>query len=138
LEPLRSLHPVGEPAVDLDEELVDERLRRDLLEHTTVRIDEADVASARDAEVRVTRLPRSVHRAAHDRDLERLRVCAQAILDDAREALDTDVVPSTRRTCDHHGPSLAQPERLENLPGDLDLSHRIGGERHPHRVADAV
>src|SRR5438552_10180148 len=92
LQPFRALHAVGDPLVDLEEELVDEDVGRDLLQHAAVCIHEADVAAAGDAEVGVARLPRSVHGAAHHRDLERLRVLLQAVLDDAREALDADVV----------------------------------------------
>ena len=36
------------------------------------------------------------------------------------------------------GPALAQAERLEDLPGDLDLLDRVGGEGDADRVADAV
>src|SRR4029077_12153478 len=97
-------------------ELVDEALRGHLLEHAAVGIDEADVTATGDPEVRVSRLPRSVHRAAHHGDLERLRIGAQALLDDAREALDAHVVAAARRTRDHHGTALPQTERLQDLP----------------------
>ena len=101
-------------------------------------VDEADVAAPRDPEVGVTRLARAVDRAAHHGNLERLRVRAEALLDDDGEALHPDVVAAAGRAGDHHRPALPQPERLEDLPGDLDLFHRVGGERHADRVADPV
>ena len=74
LQPLRALHAAVDPAVDLVEELVDQDVRRDLLQHAAVRVDEADVAAAGDPEVGVARLPGPVHGAAHHGDLEGLRV----------------------------------------------------------------
>src|SRR5712691_9472170 len=53
LQALRPAHAAGDPRVDLVEELVDEDVRRDLLQHAAVRVDETDVAAARDPEVRV-------------------------------------------------------------------------------------
>ena len=97
-----------------------------------------DVAPAGDPEVGVARLPRSVDGAAHDGDLERLGIVAQALLDDDREVLDADVVPAARRTGDHHRPALAQVQCLEDLPGRLDLLDRVGGEGDADRVADPV
>src|SRR5215207_5360957 len=66
LEPLWALHPVLDPLVDLVEELVHEDVRGDLLEHAAVRVDEAGVAAAGNAEVGVPGFPRAVDRAAHD------------------------------------------------------------------------
>src|SRR5712691_7839963 len=59
LQPLRAAHTAGDPRVDLVEELVDEDVRGDLLQHAAVRVDETDVAAAGDSEVRVARLARS-------------------------------------------------------------------------------
>src|SRR5581483_611087 len=110
----------------------------DLLELAAVRVDEADLAAAGDAEVRVARLAGPVDRAAEDRDLDVLRVGLEPLLDDDREVLDADVVAAARGARDHDRPALAQAERLEDLPGRLDLLDRVGGEGHPHRVADPV
>src|SRR5215831_14142117 len=63
LQALRATHSVGDPPVDLEEELVDQDVRGDLLQDAAVRVDEADVAAAGDPEIGVSRLPRSVHRA---------------------------------------------------------------------------
>ena len=109
------LHALGDPPVDLEEELVDQDVRRDLLQHAAVRVDEADVAAAGDPEVGVARLPRPVHGAAEHRDLEVLRVAAQPLLDLLGERLDADVVASAGRAGDHDRPALAQAERLEDL-----------------------
>src|SRR5688572_11104982 len=68
LESRRALHSAFDPPVDLVEELVDEDVRGDLLQHAPMRIDETGIAPAGDAEVGVTGLPRPVHGAAHDRD----------------------------------------------------------------------
>src|ERR1043166_5635633 len=116
LQALRAVHPRLDPAVDLEEELVDEDVGADFLQHAAVRVDEADVAASGDAEVGVARLPRAVDRATHDGDLERLRVRAQPLLDDAREVLDADVVAAARRARDHHRAALSEAERLEDLP----------------------
>src|SRR6266511_640030 len=45
LQPLRSLHAALDPPIDLEEELVDEDVRRDLLQDAAMRVDEADVAA---------------------------------------------------------------------------------------------
>ena len=49
-----------------------------------------------------------------------------------------DVVAAARGARDHHRPSLAEAERLEDLPGDLHLPHRLGGQRDAECVADPV
>src|SRR5437870_5628093 len=90
LEPLRALHAVGDPAVDLVEQLVDQDLRRDLLEDAPVRVHEADVAAAGDPEVGVAGLAGAVDGAAEHCDLEMLRVRMQPLLDLLRERLDAD------------------------------------------------
>src|SRR5207244_6154852 len=77
LETLGPLHPVGDPFVDLVEELIDEDVRRDLLQHTTVRVDEAGLASAGNPEVGVARLSGPVHRTAEHGDFEVLGIRAQ-------------------------------------------------------------
>src|SRR5215467_13695245 len=46
LQALRAEHPVGDPAVDLVEELVDEDVGGDLLQYAAMRVDEAHVASS--------------------------------------------------------------------------------------------
>ncbi len=87
-----------------------------------------DVAAARDAEVGVAGLPRPVDRAAEHRNLEVLLVGAEPLLDLLGERLHADVVAAAARAGDHHRPALAQAERLQDLPGDLDLLDRIGRE----------
>ena len=132
------MHPLGDPAVDLEEELVDQDVGRDLLQHAAVRVDEADVAAAGDPEVGVARLPGPVHGAAEDGDLEVLRVRLEPLLDLLGERLDADVVAAARRAGDHDRPALAQPERLQDLERGLDLLDRVGGEGDADRVADPV
>src|SRR5947208_6936584 len=88
LEALRAVHSVGDPPVDLVEELVDEDVRADLLQHAAVRVDEADVAPAGDAEVRIAGLAGAVDRAAEHGHLEMLRVALQTPLDLFRERVD--------------------------------------------------
>src|SRR6266496_1175128 len=105
---LGPVHAVDDPLIDRVEELVDEDVGRDLLQDAAVGVDEADVPAARDAEVCVARLPRSVDRAAEHCDLEVLRVGVQALLDLLGEGLDADVVPPAARAGDHDRPPLAQ------------------------------
>ena len=87
----------------------------DLLQDAAVRVDEADVAAARDPEVRVSGLARAVDGAAEHRDLEVLRVLREPRLDLLGERLHADVVAAAARARDHHRPALAQAERLEDL-----------------------
>src|SRR5207302_3042769 len=128
---LRAMHPLGDPLVDLEEQLVDEDVGRDLLQYAPVRVDEADVAAAGNAEVGVAALPRAVHGAAEHGDLECLRIVRETRLDLFGEPRHADVVAAARRAGDHHGAALAQPERLEDLVRGLRLLDRIGGERDP-------
>src|SRR4051812_3223258 len=138
LQPLRAVHPALDPAVDLVEELLDEDVARDLLQHAAVRVDEADVAPAGDSEVGVAALARAVDGAAEDGDLEMLRIGLQALFDALRELLHADVVASAGGAGDQDRPALAQPERAQDLPRDLHLLDRVGGERDADRVADPV
>src|SRR3954447_12038529 len=135
---LGPLHAGGDPRVDLAEELVDEDPRLDLAEDLSVRVDEARLATARDAEICIARLAGAVDRAAEHRDLEVLRVVAEALLDRLGERLLADVVAPARRARDQDRSALAQPERLEDLPRDPDLLDGVGGEADPNRVADSV
>src|SRR5438874_3961178 len=43
LEPLRALHPVRDPPVDLEEELVDQDVGRDLLDRKSTRLNSSHV-----------------------------------------------------------------------------------------------
>src|SRR5262245_3516778 len=81
LEALGPLHPAFDPRVDLMEELLDEDVRGDLLEHAAMRVDEARVTAAGDPEIGVTSLSRPVHGATHDGDLESLRIGLQPLFD---------------------------------------------------------
>ena len=103
-----------------------------------MRVDEADVAAAGDAEVRVSRLAGPVDGAAEHGDLESLGVGIQPLLDLGGQRLHADVVASAGGARDEDGAPLPQAERLEDLPGDLDLLHGVGRQRHAHRVADPV
>src|SRR5919106_1962004 len=138
LEALGPHHAALDPRVDLAEELRDEHVRLHLLEHAAVCVDEPRVAAAGDAEVGVARLAGAVDRAAHDGDLEGLRIVAEPLLDRVGQVPDADVVPSARGAGDHDRAALAEAERLEDLPGDPDLLHRVGGQRDADRVADSV
>src|SRR5687768_10467596 len=135
LEALRPHHAALDPGVDLAEELPYEHIRLDLPEHAPVRVDEAGVAPARDAEVGVTRLPRAVHGAAHHGDFEGLRVVAQPLLDRLGQVPDAHIVAPARGAGDHDRTALAEAERLEDLPGDAHLLDRVGRERDADRVA---
>jgi 1-hydroxy-2-methyl-2-(E)-butenyl 4-diphosphate synthase len=88
--------------------------------------------------IRVSRLPRPVHRASEHRHLERLRIGAQPLLDTLGELLHADVVTAAARARDHHRAALAQAERLQDLERGLDLLDRVRRQRDAQRVADAV
>src|ERR687897_3314143 len=125
--------------VDLLEELVDEVLLRDLLERLAAREDEALVLGPGDTEVRVRRLPDAVDRAAEHGDLDRVGVRLEALLDVGHDGVHVELQAAAGRAGDQDRPALAQLERLEDLPGDLDLLLRVeGGERDADRVADPV
>ena len=132
------MHAVGDPLVDRVEELVDEDVRRDLLQDAAVGVDEADVATPCNAEVGVARFPRSVDGAAEHSDLEVLRIGVQALLDLLGQVLDADVVAPAARAGDHDWPPLAHAQRLQDLESGLHFLDRVGGQRDPHRVADTV
>ena len=101
--------PVGDPLVDLVEQLFDQDVGGNLLQHAAVRVDETDVAAAGDAEVCVARLARPVDGATEHRDLEVLWVLMQALLDDLRQLLHAHVVATAGGAGDHDRPALAQP-----------------------------
>ena len=96
---------------------------RDLLQHAAVRVDEADVAAAGDAEVGVARLARAVDRAAEHGDLEVLRIAVEPLLDVLGEL-------SARRRCrgrsDGHammiGPRSRSPSALRISQATLTSS----------------
>src|SRR5579875_1400843 len=114
LQALRPGHPLGDPLVDLGEQLVDQDVGGNLLQHAPVGVDEADVAAAGDAEVGVARLAGTVDGAAEDRDLEVLAVAGLAPFDLLGERLDADVVTAAARAGDHHRPPVPQSERRED------------------------
>ena len=108
LQTLRPLHPVRDPLVDLVEQLVDEDVGRHLLQHAAVRVDEADVAAAGDAEVGVARLPGPFTAQPSTATSKCLRISCEPLLDLLRERLHADVVATARRAGDHDRPALAQ------------------------------
>ena len=110
----------------------------DLAQHLAVRVDEAGVAAAGDAEVGVPGLPRPVHGAAHHGHLEHLVVAGQPRLDLAGQVEHVDVRAAARRAGDHHRAAVPQAQRPQDLPRDLDLLDRVGGQRDAERVADPV
>src|SRR5262249_39917120 len=91
LQPLRAVHALGDPPVDLEEELVDEAVRPPLLQAAAGRVQEAAARAAGDAEVGVARLAGAVDRAAEHGDLEMLWVGGEPVLDLLRENLHPDV-----------------------------------------------
>src|SRR5207237_9026971 len=87
----------------------------DLLQHAAVRVHEADVATARNSEVGVARLPRPVDGTAEHRNLEGFGIRAQPLFDTLRELLHSDVVAAAARAGDHDRPAFTEPERLQDL-----------------------
>ena len=63
----------------------------------------------------------------------------QPALDLRDDRVHVELQAAAGRAGDQHRAALAQLERLEDLPGDLDLFLGVeGGQRDPDRVADAV
>ena len=129
----------GVVLVDLGEQLVDQVLGLDLAQHLALRVDRAGVLGARDAEVGVAGLADPVHGAAEHRHLDRVLVGLEPPLDLRDHRVHVELEPAAGRARDQHGAALAQLQRLEDLPRDLDLL--LGVERRqrdPDRVADPV
>ena len=128
-----------ERLVDLGEEGVDELLLRDLPQRLAVGEDQALVLGAGDAEVGVRGLADAVHRAAEHRDLDRLVVGLEPLLDLGDDRVHVELQAPAGRAGDQHRPALAQLQRLEDLPGDLDLLLGVEGrEADPDRVPHPV
>ena len=97
------------------------------------------VLGAGDAEVGVAGLADAVDGAAEDGDLDRVLVGLEPPLDLGDHRVHVELQAAARRARDQDRAALAQLERLQDLPGDLDLLLRVeGGERDPDRVPDAV
>ena len=80
-----------------------------------------------------------VDRAAEHRHLDRVLVGLQAALDLGDDAVHVELQPAAGGAGDQTGPALAELQRLEDLPGDLDLLLGVEGrQRDPDRVADPV
>ena len=130
---LGTRHSLGDPAVDLAEQLLDEAVLRHAPQHRAVRVDVAGVAAAGDAEVGVARLARPVHGAAHDGDLEVLAVGLQAALDGLGELVHLDVRAAARRARDQlrartgagRAPSGSRSRRAPPRPGSVESETRI-------------
>src|SRR5207247_481382 len=103
---LRGLLRVGllaildQDLVDLSEQRVHELLLGVSADDLALAEDRALPHSARDTDVRVFRLARAVHLAAHNRDLHRRRERAQALLGDLGKRDEVDVGTSARRARD--------------------------------------
>ena len=92
-------------------------------------------------------MPKSAWRASpmpltaqpEHRDLDRVLVGFQAPLDLDDDAVHVELQPPAGRAGDQVGAALAQLQRLEDLPGDLDLLLGVEGrQRDADRVADPV
>ncbi len=85
------------------------------------------------------RLADAVDRAAEHRDLDRVVVGLEAPLDLGDHGVHVELEAPAGRAGDQHRAALAELQRLEDLPGDLDLLLGVEGrERDPDRVADPV
>ena len=90
-------------------------------------------------EVGVRGLADAVHRAAEHRDLDRLVVVTQAILDLGDDRVHVELQPAAGEAGDQHQAALAQLERLQHLPSDLHLLLGVEGrEGDANRVADPI
>ena len=111
----------------------------DLAQRLAAAEDQALVLGAGDPEVGVRGLADAVDGAAEDRDLDRVVVGLEPALDLGHDGVHVELEPAAGRAGDQHRAALAQVERLEDLPGDLDLLLGVEGrERDADRVADPV
>ena len=91
------------------------------------------------AEVRRPRLARAVHDTAHDGDLQRDRPGLQGDLSFLGHPVDVDLGPAARGAGDQVDVApLAQPEGLEQGAARFGLFDRVGGQRVPDGVPDAL
>ena len=103
------------------------------------REDQALVLGAGDPEVGVRGLADAVDRAAEHGDLDRILVGLEPALDLGDDGVHVELQPAAGRAGDQHRAALAQLQRLQDLPGDLDLLLGVEGrERDADRVADPV
>ncbi len=86
--------------------------------------------------IRITRLARSVHHAAHHRDPDRLVHCSEEIVDLIRKFEEVHLDPTAGRAGDHGRSLLPQLQRLQNLVPDEDLFDGISSEGDSNRVPD--
>src|SRR5205823_2442576 len=98
-----------------------------LLERLAAGEDQALVLGAGDPEVRVGGLADAVDGAAQDGDLDRILVGLESALDVGDDRVHVELEAPARRAGDQYRALLAQLERLEDLPGDLDLLLGVEG-----------
>ena len=111
----------------------------DLPQRLAVGEDHALVLGAGDAEVGVRGLADAVHGAAEHRDLDRLLVALEAPLDLGHDRVHVELQAAAGRAGDQDRAALAQLQRLQDLPGDLDLLLGLeGGERDADRVPHSL
>src|SRR4051812_16418395 len=88
---VRLLAVLDEDLVDLAHERIHELALGIRADHLALAEDRALPHSAGDADIRILRLARPVHLAAHDRDLHRRRQRPEAFLGDLRQRDEIDV-----------------------------------------------
>ncbi len=113
---------------------------RDLVDDLALDDEESLPLARRDAEVRLARLARTVHDAAHDRDADRRLqpLALERLVHLLRETEHVHLGATARRARDEIQPALPQTERLQDRRPDLDLLDGIVRERHTDRVADPL
>ncbi len=97
--------------------------------------DDALATTARDADVGVTGLTRSVYHAPHNGHANGGAHVTQPALHLAGHANEVDLRPAAGRTAHQLGPHATQPQGAQKLPGHVHLLHRVGSEREAHGVA---
>jgi len=104
-------------------------------------LEEVSAAPAqRDAKVGPGRLPRPVHRTAHEGHIQ---VLVEAPLGDGRLHLlhngeEVPHEPPAGGTGNDIHPGPPNAKRLEDAVPHLHLLHRVGGKGHPNRIANAI
>ena len=79
-------------------------------------------------------LPGAVHRAPHHRHGDGLGDGFQPLLHRLGQGDQVNFGPSAGGAGDEVRPLPAQADGLEDVPGGVDLLHRVGGEGHPEGV----
>src|SRR5690606_28546248 len=116
---------------------VDESFVVQLLCRFAVDVHEIVRRAAGQADMSLLGFARAIDHATDHRDVHRHQQVVQAPFQLVHGLDHIEILPRAARAGDEVDPARTQPQRLENIEADLDLFHRIGGQRDADGVADA-